>query len=164
MQDEKQLAVRKLDERGIKIRDISEIVFNLQKGYNSLSITQCDKAVLDVINKREAAHAILTAISLDEMAERRMLEEPINTIILEDNPLFGIDEILALSIVNMHGSIALTNFGYVDKIKPGIIGKIDVIGKASNRCHTFLDDIIAAIVASAASHLAHTIEDNKRVA
>ena len=35
--------------------------------------------------------------------------------------VYGIDEILALSIVNIHGSIALTNFGYADKLKPGII-------------------------------------------
>lgn len=72
--------------------------------------------------------------------------------------LYGLDEILALSIVNMNGSIALTNFGYLDRIKPRIIGVIDEEGKAENKCHTFLDDIICAIAASAASRIAHSVE------
>ena len=42
-----------------------------------------------------------------------------------DEALFGIDEILALSIVNLYGSIGFTNYGYVDKVKPGIIKNLD---------------------------------------
>ena len=62
---------------------------------------------------------------------------------------------MVLSICNVYGTIGLTNFGYVDKLKPGIIGKLDEIGKKTNKCHTFLDDIIGAIAAAAASKIAH---------
>ncbi len=160
MKVKKEIVIKKLEERGVTIRDIAEIVMELQKNYHQLTIEECDKAVISVIEKREAYHSILVGIALDELAEKRVMDKEINDIILEDNHLFGIDEILALSIVNMNGSIALTNFGYMDKIKPGIIGKIDDIGKQENKCHTFLDDIVAAIAASAASRLAHASEND----
>jgi Phosphatidylglycerophosphatase A and related proteins len=54
-----------------------------------------------------------------------MLPEPIQSIILSDEGLYGIDEILPLSIVNVYGTIGLTNFGYLDKVKSGIIGELD---------------------------------------
>jgi phosphatidylglycerophosphatase A len=62
---------------------------------------------------------------------------------------------MALSIVNVYGSIGFTNFGYVDKAKPGIIGVLDKEGKEPNRCNTFLDDIVGAMAAAAASSIAH---------
>jgi phosphatidylglycerophosphatase A len=60
----------------------------------------------------------------------------------------------------MNGSIALTNFGYLDKLKPGIIGFIDKEGKTGVRCHTFLDDIVCAIASSAVSRMAHNVEES----
>ncbi|MFP4177957.1 MAG: phosphatidylglycerophosphatase A, partial [Acholeplasmataceae bacterium] len=66
-----------------------------------------------------------------------------------------VDEVLALAIVNVYGSIGLTNFGYVDKSKLGVIKKLDESGKSPDICHTFLDDIVGAIAAAAASSLAH---------
>ncbi len=158
MQTKQEIVVKKLQERGVTIRDISQIVIALQQKYIPLTLEQCDTVVLEVIRKREPYHAILTGIAIDEMAEKEMLDKDINNIIVEDNHLYGVDEILALSIVNMHGSIALTNFGYLDKTKPGIIYKLDKLGKEKKGCHTFLDDIVAAIAASAASILAHSIK------
>ena len=72
---------------------------------------------------------------------------------MRDEGLYGIDEILCLSIVNVYGSIGLTNFGYVDKIKPGIIGKLN--DEKSNCCNTFIDDVVGALAAAAASRIAH---------
>lgn len=151
----KQLALKKLEQRGVTVKDIAELTMYLQQNYNKITIEECEKAVLKVIGKHESLHAILIGISLDELAEKDIMDKEINKFVREDNSLFGIDEILALSIVNMHGSIALTNFGYIDKIKPGIIGKIDKLGKSKQGCYTFLDDIIGAIAASAASSIAH---------
>lgn len=59
---------------------------------------------------------------------------------------------MAYGICNLYGSIALTNYGYIDKEKPLIIGKLNEKGP---QCNTFLDDIVGAIAASAASRLAH---------
>ena len=75
--------------------------------------------------------------------------------LLGDYGLFGIDEVLALSIVNVYGSVGFTNFGFVDKTKPGIIGKLDDEGKVEGKCNTFIDDIVGAIASAAASSIAH---------
>lgn len=70
-----------------------------------------------------------------------------------DESLYGIDEILAFSIVNLYGSIGFTNYGYLDKVKPGIIKKLD--SKEGGHCNTFLDDLVGAVAAAAAGKLAH---------
>jgi len=158
----KLVSVNLLKERGVSIDDIGEIVYDLQKKYiPSLTKEDCTDAINRVLDKREVQNAILTGIELDKLAEKGALSEPLQTLINDDNPLYGIDEILVLSIVNVYGSIGFTNFGYVDKLKPGIIGKLDQQGKNPNRCNTYLDDIIGAIAAAAASSIAHNFEDDK---
>jgi phosphatidylglycerophosphatase A len=62
---------------------------------------------------------------------------------------------MALGIVNVYGSIGFTNYGYIDKVKPGILAKLN--DHESGQIHTFLDDLIGAIAAAAASRLAHSI-------
>jgi phosphatidylglycerophosphatase A len=158
----KQIAKELLIKRGVTIKDIADIVYDLQKKYiPSLVIQDCVDAIERVLDKREVQNAILTGIELDVLAEKKKLSEPLQSLIDGDNPLYGIDEILVLSIVNVYGSIGFTNFGYVDKLKPGIIGKLDEQGKDENRCNTYLDDIIGAIAAAAASSIAHNFEDEK---
>ncbi len=148
--------IQLLAKRGVQISDITELVYDLQLKYvPTLTKQTCEDAVLRVLGKREAHYAILTGIELDMLAEKKMLSEPLQTLIQSDYPLYGIDEILVLSICNVYGSIGLTNFGYIDKLKPGIIGKVDKLGKVSGECHTFMDDIIGAIAAAAASSVAH---------
>lgn len=153
----KKHCIELLARRGVKISDISEIVFWLQSKYlPNLTMKVCDDAVDRVLSKREVHYAILTGVELDMKAEKKELSEPLQTLVDSDYPLYGIDEILVLSICNLYGSIGLTNFGYVDKIKPGIIGILDKQGKADEEhCHTFLDDLIGAIAAAAASSVAH---------
>ena len=60
---------------------------------------------------------------------------------------------LALSILNVYGSIGFTNYGYIDRVKPGILKRLN--DKSSGEVHTFLDDIVGALAAAAASRLAH---------
>jgi phosphatidylglycerophosphatase A len=152
----KEVCIRLFQERGVEIKDITEIVFDLQKKYiPDLTMEVCEEAVHRVLMKREVHNAILTGVELDKLAERHQLSEPLQSLINSDNPLYGIDEILVLSICNVYGSIGLTNFGYVDKVKPGIIGRLDRMGKETGVCHTFMDDIIGAIAAAAASSVAH---------
>jgi phosphatidylglycerophosphatase A len=152
----KQYCITLLNQRGVQIADITELVYYLQQKYiPDLSLAVCEEAVGRVLSKREVQNAILTGVELDILAEKRMLSEPLQTLIKGDNPLYGIDEILVLSITNIYGSIGLTNFGYIDKIKPGIIGRLDSEGKHEDHCHTFLDDIVGAIAAAAASSVAH---------
>ena len=60
----------------------------------------------------------MTGIQLDILAEKEALLEPLQEIVTSDEGLYGIDEIMALSIVNVYGSIGFTNYGYIDKVKP----------------------------------------------
>ncbi len=161
MNNYRELSRKKLTQRGVSIEDIALLVFDLQKKYcPTLHLDDCITAVDEVLEKREVAFTILTGIELDVAAENNSLNE-INEVIKKDYSLYGIDEILALSIVNVHGSIALTNFGYLDKTKPGIVGILEKAGKEGAACHTFLDDIVCAIVSSAASKIAHDYENKK---
>lgn len=143
-----------LTQRGVAITDIAELVMFLQKPYNDkISLETCLIHVDNVLKKREVHNAIITGVQLDILAEEKALMEPLQTILADDEGLYGIDEILAFSIVNLYGSIGFTNYGYIDKVKPGILEKLN--NHEGPQIHTFLDDIVGAIAAAAASRLAH---------
>ncbi len=143
-----------LIERGVELSDIAELVYYLQSPYHDeLTMDKCLANVDAVLSKREVQNAIITGIQLDVLAEEKKLTEPLQETIITDEGLYGVDEIIALSIVNVYGSIGLTNFGYIDKQKPGILKELN--DKSGDKCHTFLDDIVGAIAAAASSRLAH---------
>ena len=141
--------------RGVEISDIVECVIFLQKKFddtiNHENVTEDLMAILD---KREVQHTILTGIALDiSIDQKALFDEDIMEIIGVDEGRYGIDEVLAYSICNLYGSIALTNFGYIDRVKPGIIGELN--DHNGGHCNTFLDDIVGALAAAAASKNAH---------
>ncbi|CAM5190053.1 Phosphatidylglycerophosphatase A OS=Ureibacillus acetophenoni OX=614649 GN=SAMN05877842_101270 PE=4 SV=1 [Ureibacillus acetophenoni] len=151
-------ATEALERRGVKIEDIAEIVYQMQNPYNDgLQFEHCVNSVQRVLQKREVQHAILVGIELDELAEKKMLSKPLQQIIESDEGLFGVDETLALGSVLTYGSIAVTTYGHLDKEKIGIIKKLDT--KAGESVHTFLDDLVASIAASASSRIAHKMRD-----
>lgn len=151
-----EIIINRLKERGVEIIDIAKITYDLQKPYvKGITMDICLDHINRVILKREVQHAVLVGIELDVLAEKKLLSEPLLSMLLGDYGLFGIDEVLALSIVNVYGSIGFTNFGFVDKTKPGIIGKLDDEGKVEGKCNTFIDDIVGAIASAAASSIAH---------
>jgi len=153
------LVIKKIEDRGVSIRQIGELTFYLQERYyKTLTVDDCVENVLAVLKKREVQNAILTGIAMDELAEKSAFEEPLQNMIAKDYSLYGIDEILAFSIVNVYGSIGFTNFGYVDKLKPGILKELDIKDDAKGVCHTFLDDLVGAVAAAAASRIAHSMK------
>ena len=150
-----QQAVSRLNDFGVELSEIAKLVQELQGDYiKDLSLERCLESVESVIRKRESIHAILTGLALDDLANEGKLPEPIQSIISDDEGLYGIDEILTLGIVNMYGTIGLTNFGYLDKKKIGIIKDLDEKKKAE-RVTTFADDLVAAIAAAASARIAH---------
>ncbi|WP_210995063.1 phosphatidylglycerophosphatase A family protein [Acholeplasma hippikon] len=158
------LVVKRLNERGVSLKEIAQITLDLQKKYlPEITLDTCLAHVERVVMKREVQHAILTGLELDILAEKNMLSEPLQTILTSDYGLYGIDEILALSIVNVYGSIGLTNFGYVDKTKPGLMGRLDDKNSPNHSCNTFLDDIVGAIAAAAASSVAHKYAESPEI-
>ncbi|WP_026569578.1 MULTISPECIES: phosphatidylglycerophosphatase A [Sediminibacillus] len=151
-----------LVDRGVTMDDIADLVYYLQNKYHeNLTLEQCKHHVDRVLSKREIQNAILTGIQLDVLAEQKKLEEPLQHTIEIDESLYGVDEIIAFSIVNVYGSIGFTNYGYIDKQKPGILKKLN--DKSTGECHTFLDDIVGAIAAAASSRLAHSANDEKDI-
>ena len=149
-----QKSIEVLNKRGVTVEDIAELVKKLQEPYNpEITLEECIENVDSVLKKREVAHAILTGVAIDELAEQKKLPEPIQSIIDTDEGLYGIDEILPLSIVNLYGTIGLTSYGYLDKAKSGIIKELDT--KEDGRVNTFLDDLVAGIASAAASRYAH---------
>ena len=137
--------INALSSRDVKLEDIAECVKLLQGKYiEDLSDEDVMNNILAVLSKREVQYALLTAIELDMLCEEgKYHDKELEHDVLNDVGLYGIDEVLAYGICNIYGSIALTNFGYIDKIKPGIIGKLN--DDHSLRCNTFLDDIVGAI-------------------
>lgn len=151
----REICINLLNERGIELSDIVECVVFLQEGYNpNINREMIMEDILGILDKREVQHTVMTGIAIDKAVEDKSFgNEVICDIIMTDAGLYGLDEVLAYSICNLYGSIALTNFGYIDRVKPGIIGKLNE--PKEGVCNTYLDDVVGAIAAAAASKHAH---------
>lgn len=149
-----------LIDRGVTIEGIADIVYEMQSPYNGrLTMDECIDSVEKVLLKREIQHAILVGVELDRLAEQNKLSEPLQSIIVSDEGLFGVDETIAFGATLGYGSIAVTTFGHLDRNKVGIIKELDEM--KNDRVNTFLDDIIASIAATASSRLAHRMRDRE---
>lgn len=146
--------------RGVDLEPLARLVYRLQQPYvESLTLEMCRESVNHVVDKREVQYAILTGLTLDIMAEEGRLDEPLASILRRNPPLYGVDEVLALTIVNAYGSIGLSNFGFLDEEPPAEL--LQAMPAGENRVNTFLDDILAAVVAAACARLAHRTPDSR---
>ncbi|WP_339319143.1 phosphatidylglycerophosphatase A [Paenibacillus sp. FSL R10-2734] len=151
-----------LNKRGVTLEEIAELVLFLQqKYYPNLTMDECIHNVEMVLSKREVQNAVLTGIQLDVLAEEGKLFSPLQDMIENDEGLYGVDEILAFSIVNVYGSIGFTNYGYVDKLKPGVLKRLN--DKDTGQIHTYLDDIVGAVAAAASSRIAHRKQAEREI-
>ena len=146
-----------LNSRGVTLEDIAECARFLQEKYHEdLKASDMMDSLMSVLEKREVQFAIMTAVELDMLAEKGlMFNKDLEAMLMSDEGLFGVDEVIAYGICNLYGSIALTNFGFIDKEKYGIIRKLNEGGKNTGTCNTFIDDVVGAIAAATASHFAH---------
>ena len=113
----------------------------------------CRESVLKLLSLRDIFHHVLLAVELDKMAEKRNLKVQFKIFIEQDLGLFGVDEVLGLDVAHIYGVIGMTNFGDIDVNKHGIVAKLNDDGKKEGVCHTFLDDIVGAIAASASTRV-----------
>ncbi len=141
--------------KGVEADDIASITYNIQRNYiPDLTLEEVQKAVVDVLHKREVLNNAMVGIVLDQFASKHQLPEPLQSIIEKDSGVFGVDELIAEGgISGIYGKIATTNFGYLDKEKHGILKELDTPTDGS--VNTFLDDIIAAVAAAAGAKIAH---------
>lgn len=150
------------DVYGVSLKEMAEIVIDQQSKYNSYTIPEAISAILKVTSKKEVIHAYQVAFLLDEYAEysKDLVANEndlgdLTKILIADDPLFGVDETIAMSMSGLYGSIATTNYGYLDKAKPGVIGRLNDMGKSGELVTTMIDDVVAATIACAEAYLSH---------
>lgn len=146
-------AMEMLESRGVRLLEMARLVWELQQPYNpALSLEDCLASVKSVIAKNEVKHAVITGLTLDEMAEEGTLKEPLGSAVRRNDRLFGTDAMLGLAIVNMYGSIGLSNYGYLSLDRKRLFRCLPA---RNNSVVTFTDDLVAAIVAAACARIAH---------
>ncbi|MBR6516092.1 MAG: phosphatidylglycerophosphatase A [Bacilli bacterium] len=155
------LNIEKLEERGVTVREIAEIAYNQQLKYNkNIDIQECIVSVEKILSLRDTFHLLQLGAEIDRLAEAGLFKGPIQDIIQNDLGVFGVDEIFGLDIARLYGAIGQTNFGDIDVNKPGIVKVLNEAGKPGKpSCHTFLDDIVGAIAAAAATRVSQIISE-----
>ena len=155
------LNIEKLEERGVTVREIAEIAYNQQLKYNkNIDIQECIVSVEKILSLRDTFHLLQLGAEIDRLAEAGLFKGPIQDIIQNDLGVFGVDEIFGLDIARLYGAIGQTNFGDIDVNKPGVVKVLNEAGKPGKpSCHTFLDDIVGAIAAAAATRVSKIISE-----
>lgn len=150
-------------ERGVKIEDIAQIAYNQQSKYNkNTTLALCIESVEKILSYRDIFHIVQLSVEIDRLVEEGKLRSPIQDIIGNDLGMFGIDELFGLEIAKMYGTIGETNFGDIDVNKPGIVKELNDRGKpGSKECHTFLDDVVGALAASASTRVAQILSEEE---
>ncbi|AOT57199.1 phosphatidylglycerophosphatase A [Weissella soli] len=145
-----------LANRGVDLEDIAILVQDGQKDHIAdMPIEMALSSVQHVLHKTEVQDAIMTGLAIDDLAEANLLPEPLASRIASDHATYGIDEQLVMSILGVYGTISWTNFGFLDRTKPGIVGRLNQEQHAGGRVNTFIDDIVAAVAAAAEARIAH---------
>lgn len=155
-----ELNIKTLKSRGIEIEEIAIIAFNQQSKYTkNVRMDDCVESVMKILSYRDIFHHIQLGAEIDRLVEEKQFKGPIQDILYHDLGLFGIDEVVGLDISGMYGAIGKTNFGDVDVNKPGVVDRLNEIGKKEGKCHTFMDDIVGAIAAAASTRVAQIINE-----
>ncbi len=94
------------------------MAYNLQKKFvPDIQMDEVKKDTIDVLHKREVLNNAMVGLELDRLATEGKIKEPLESIIMNDSGVFGVDEGIALNIANIYGTIGITNYGYVDREK-----------------------------------------------
>lgn len=145
--------IKELESKGVTTRKIAEIAYDLEhKFLPEYTMEDYEREVVSVLHKREVLNNAMVALNLDNLANQKLLSQPLQEIVEQDSGVFGVDETLATQIANIFGSIGVTNYGFVDRTKPRIIGKLD---NKDGVVNTFIDDIVGGVASAVAGKLAH---------
>ena len=156
-----QFVQEELHKRGITAYSIGEIAYEMQHDYlPDYEISDFAEQFSEVLKKREVLNLLAFAFELDNLANKRMFSEPIQSIIENDAGFWQIDEILASSLAQLFGMLAITNYGYLDKNKVGIARRLD----EEDSITVFSDDIVSALASAVIGRCGHgsklELEDN----
>lgn len=109
-------------------------------------------AINNTLHKRDIDSIILVGLALDELCEKGLLPEPLQSIMENDAPSFSPDETLTVVLALTGSGIAVTNFGARDVHKHGLAKRVD---QDEKHCNVFLDDFVSGLIAKAESVVAH---------
>ena len=147
-----QFVQEELHKRGITAYSIGEIAYEMQHDYlPDYEISDFAEQFSEVLKKREVLNLLAFAFELDNLANKRMFSEPIQNIIENDAGFWQIDEILASSLAQLFGMLAITNYGYLDKNKVGIARRLD----EEDSITVFSDDIVSALASAVIGRCGH---------
>lgn len=135
-----------LKKRNINSHTVGEAAYQLQHQYlPDLTIADFGYQLNEILKKREVLNALALGFEIDNLATEKKLSEPLQTIIENDLGIFGLDELLAMNISQLYGSLSVSNFGFADKIKVGIAKDLDT---DESHVRTFSDDLFSALVSA----------------
>ena len=143
---------KELRKRGITAYSIGEIAYEMQHEYlPDYEISDFSEQFNEVLKKREVLNLLAFAFELDNLANKGAFSEPIQNIIENDAGFWQIDEILASSLAQLFGMLAITNYGYLDKNKVGIARRLD----EEDSITVFSDDIVSALASAVIGRCGH---------
>lgn len=149
-----EFVIQAFKDRGVTYEDIAEMAYNLQKKFvPNIQMDEVKKDTIDVLHKREVLNNAMVGLELDRLATEGKIKEPLESIIMNDSGVFGVDEGIALNIANIYGTIGITNYGFVDREKTGVTKKLDEAKDGTS--NTFIDDIVGAIASAVSAKIAH---------
>jgi len=148
------------EDNRIELREIvNAVIENQKRYYQDLDRVEVLRALDAILSKRDVLQAISVAINLDELAEQGLLLGPLQELVSNDYPFYGVDEGIAMLIGMENGPIALSNFGFQDVVKSGVAKRLDEEQKKTGRVRTHIDDVVSALVSSTAAKVSHTREN-----
>lgn len=145
--------LNELHKRNINNETIGEIAYEMQHQYlPELTVEDFGKELDEVLKKREVLNILATGFALDNLADEGLLPSPLQEIIENDLGVYGVDESLSLCLSQLYGSIAVTNYGFTDKDKPGIAKDLD---NSHGHVNTFADDLALALASAVIGRCGH---------
>lgn len=143
-----------LERKGVSLEAIAHDAYVQQKKFNPRLVEKDFITAADsILHKREVLNNCMVGLSLDNLATKGMLSEPLQTIIAQDQPAFGVDETIALDICALYGSIAVTQFGHLDLSKDGLAKTLD--SNVNGEVNTFIDDLVSALISCTEAKVMH---------
>jgi phosphatidylglycerophosphatase A len=138
--------IEALNRRHVSIEEIlNETNIWLEKKYHDeINQNRLAQALQIVLDKDEVDDIILTAIFLDESADKLPDNHALKARLAKDANGQNVDEILALGITQQFSAAATVHYGMLDDTKPGIVGEIN----DRPDVNVYLDDIVAALMAA----------------
>lgn len=140
-------------EHGVSIKEMAQEAMSDQVKHGvKAPLSAYEKAIIGTLHKRDVDSLILVGLALDLLCTKKLLPEPLQSMMWNDAPAFSPDETICELIGLQYSGIAVTNYGARDVHKAGLAKRID---EDESSCNVFLDDFVSVLIAIAEAKVAH---------